>query len=92
MLRRGVPVIVREIGGVAVSALQRLGVEDPERVFECMELKVVVRVAFIDRLILGDNVPVFDGITVRESVPEDVPVFDKAPVRVPVEDTVDVFD
>ena len=48
MLRRGVPVIVREIGGVAVSALQRLGVEDPERVFECMELKVVVRVPFID--------------------------------------------
>jgi hypothetical protein len=53
---------------------------------------VVVRVAFIDRLILGDNVPVFDGMTLRESVPEDVPVFDKAPVRVPVEDTVDVFD
>jgi len=92
MLRCGVPVIVREISGVAVSALQRLGVEDSEGVFERIELKVVVRVAFIDRLILGDNVPVFDGITVRESVPEDVPVFDKAPVRVPVEDTVDVFD
>ena len=53
---------------------------------------MVVRVAFIDRLILGDNVPVFDGMTLRESVPEDVPVFDRAPVRVPVEDTVDVFD
>ena len=57
-----------------------------------MELKVVLRVPFIDRLILGDNVPVFDGMTLRERVPEDVPVFDKAPVRVPVEDTVDVFD
>ena len=92
MLRRGVPVIVRETGGVTVSALQRLGVEDPEGVFERMELKVVVRVPFIDGLGSRDNVPVFDGITLLESVPEDVPVFDRAPVRVPVEDTVDVFD
>ena len=53
---------------------------------------MVVRVPFIDGLGRRDNVPVFDGITVRERVSEDVPVFDKAPVRVPVEDTVDVFD
>lgn len=36
--------------------------------------------------------PVFVGMILRDTVPEDVPVFDKTPLRVPVEDTVDVFD
>jgi hypothetical protein len=83
---------VREIGGVNVSALQRVGEGELDGVFEWGGLRVGLALVFRERESLGENVPVFEDVIVRVAVPEAVGVLEIGPLRVPVEDTVDVFD
>jgi len=87
-----VPVIVRERGAVGVSARQRLGGPEVERVLDCAELRVWVRLVLLEGDRAGDGVPDLEGAILRVTVLDAVGVRDPAPLRVPVEDTVDVFD
>jgi hypothetical protein len=88
----GVPVMLRESGAVGVSARQRVGVAEVVCVLDCAELRVGLVLIFLEKEIPGDEVPVFEGATLRVKVPDAVVVLDPTLLRVPVEDTVDVFD
>ena len=87
-----VPVILRDMTAVAVSARQRVGVPELERVLDCPELRVGLRLVFLESDIAGDEVPVLEGAMLRVKVPDAVVVLDPGGLRVAVEDTVDVFD
>lgn len=83
---------VREMGGVNVSPLQRVGEGELDGVFEWGGVRVGVTLVFRERESLGENVPVLEDVIVRVAVPEAVGLLEISPLRDPVEDTVDVFD
>ena len=88
----GVAVMLREMGGVALAALQRLGEGDAEGVLESAGLFVGLELVFREEERAGDFEPVLEKAVVRLDVPDAVGVLETELLRVPVEDTVDVFD
>ena len=88
----GVAVMLREIGGVALAALQRLGEGDAEGVLESAGLFVGLELVFREEESMGDLEPVLEKAVVRLDVPDAVGVLETELLRVPVEDTVDVLD
>lgn len=88
----GVPVTLREMGGVRELSLQRLGEGEAEGVLEGAGLFVWLKLVFREEESTGDIVPVLEKAMVRLDVPDAVGVLETGPLRVPVEDTVDVFD
>ena len=88
----GVAVMLREMGGVTLAALQRLGEGDAEGVLEGAGLFVGLKLVFSEEESAGVVEPVLEEAMVRLDVPDAVGVLETEPLRVPVEDTVDVFD
>ena len=88
----GVLVMLREMGGLRLPALQRVGEGDAEGVFDRGGVLVGLGLLLIEEERAGDLVPVLEKAIVRLEVPDEVDVLDVAALRLPVEHAVGVLD